>query len=55
LVSDVFFGSDDFRMTFYLENFTGGSTEEEILNAWLPLLLPTQILGSKNILQQEGE
>jgi hypothetical protein len=53
--SDVFFGSDDFRMTFYLENFTGGSTEEEILNAWLPLLLPTQILGSKNILQQEGE
>ena len=41
-------------MTFYLENFTGGSTEEEILNAWLPSL-PTQILGSKNILQQEGE
>ncbi|MFA7130371.1 MAG: N-acetylmuramoyl-L-alanine amidase [Bacilli bacterium] len=55
LVSDIFFGSDDFRMTFPMENFTGGSTDAEILDAWLPTLLPTKILGSKNHLQQEGE
>ena len=38
-----------------MENFTGGSTDAEILDAWLPTLLPTKILGSKNHLQQEGE
>ena len=38
-----------------MENFTGGYTDAEILDAWLPTLLPTKILGSKNHLQQEGE
>lgn len=50
---EIILGSEVKKYYFPIEDFSGGTDEEVILNNWLPSLIPTKILGSKNFLKKD--